>query len=39
VIKIKVNLEVTISEIYAQIPWELVMDPVGSMEHTLGTTV
>jgi hypothetical protein len=26
-------------EIYPRIPWELVVDPLGSAEHTLGTAV
>ena len=26
-----------ITEMYPQIPWQLVMDPLGYVEHTLGT--
>ena len=28
-----------ITEMYPRIPWELVADPLGYAEHTLGTTV
>jgi len=34
-----VNLKVAITEVYPRIRWELVADPLGSIEHTLGTTV
>jgi hypothetical protein len=33
-----VNFEVAITEMCRWIPWELVADPLGSSEHTLGTT-
>jgi len=33
-----VNFKVAITEMYPWIPWELVADPLGSSEHTLGTT-
>ena len=32
------NLKVAITEMYPWIPCKLVADPVGSVEHTLGTT-
>jgi hypothetical protein len=32
------NFKVTITEMYPQLPWELVADPLGSAEHTLGIT-
>jgi hypothetical protein len=32
------NSEVRITELYPQIPWELVAGPLGSAEHTFGTT-
>ena len=32
------NFKVAITEMCPWIPWELVMDPLGSVEHTLGTT-
>jgi len=32
------NFKVTITEMYPQLSWELVADPLGSAEHTLGTT-
>jgi len=35
----KVNFKVAITEMYPRISWELVGDPLGSTEHTLGTTV
>jgi hypothetical protein len=34
-----VNTKAAIIEIYPQIPWELVVDPLGPAEHILGTTV
>jgi hypothetical protein len=34
----QVNFQVAITEIHPQIPWKLVADPLGSMEHTLGIT-
>jgi hypothetical protein len=30
--------KVALTEMYPQIPWELFKDPLGSEEHTLGTT-
>jgi hypothetical protein len=33
-----VNFKVTITEMHRQISWEMVADPIGSVEHTLGTT-
>jgi hypothetical protein len=32
------NFKVSITEIYPRIPWEMVEDPLGSAEHTMGTT-
>jgi hypothetical protein len=32
------NFKVVITEKYPRIPWELVADPLGSADHTLGTT-
>jgi len=32
------NSKVTITELYPTIPWELVANPLVSVEHTLGTT-
>ena len=32
------NFKVAITEMYPWIPWEMVADPLGSAEHTLGTT-
>lgn len=32
------NLKVAITEMYPQLPWELVADLLGSVEHTLETT-
>jgi len=34
----KTNFNIAITEKYPQIPWELIADPLGSMDHTLGTT-
>jgi hypothetical protein len=31
-------MKVAITEMYPWIPWELVADPLGSTEHTFGTT-
>jgi hypothetical protein len=36
--KKKVNFKVAMTELYPQIIWELVADPLGSAEHTLGAT-
>jgi hypothetical protein len=33
-----VHFKVAITEIYPQIPWELVEDNMGSAEHPVGTT-
>jgi hypothetical protein len=33
------NFQVDITEMYPEIAWELVMDPLGFTEHTLGTTL
>jgi hypothetical protein len=33
-----VNLKVSITEMYPWIPWELVADPLGFVEPTVGTT-
>jgi hypothetical protein len=32
------NFEVALIELHPWIPWELVADPKGSAQHTLGTT-
>jgi len=37
--KKKANFKVAITEMYPRISWELVADPLGSKEHTLGTNV
>ena len=35
----QVDCKVDITEMYPRISWELVADPLGSAEHTLGATV
>jgi hypothetical protein len=37
-IRKQVNFKVAIIEMYPRIPWELVADPLGSTEHSMGTT-
>ena len=37
-IKKLVNFKVAITEMYPRIPWELVADHLGSVEHSLATT-
>ena len=36
--KQKVNFRATVTEMYPLIPWELIADPLGSADYTLGTT-
>jgi len=36
---LNIKFSVAITEMYPRIPWELDMDPLGSAEHTLRTTV
>ena len=38
ILKKIVNFKVAITEMHPHISWELFADPVGSVEHTLGTT-
>ena len=33
----QVNFKLSITEIYQRMPWELVEDPLGSVEHILGS--
>jgi len=32
------KFKVSIAQMYPWIPWEMVADPLGSADHTLGTT-